>query len=57
MNKAAYAPGIPHLKTETLVLQAVRMRFYRSTFALQEALFGIEQGDEQAYRAGMRDFV
>ncbi|GEB35537.1 phosphotransferase family protein [Brevibacillus parabrevis] len=35
----------------------VRMRFYRSTFALQEALFGIEQGDEQAYRAGMRDYV
>jgi len=32
---------------------ADRVRFYRGTFALQEALFGVEQGDESAFRAGI----
>ncbi|HET7628243.1 MAG TPA: aminoglycoside phosphotransferase family protein [Bacillales bacterium] len=30
-----------------------RARFYASTFALQEALFGIENDDEQAFQAGI----
>jgi aminoglycoside 2''-phosphotransferase len=32
---------------------ADRIAFYRGTFALQEALFGVESGDEQALRAGL----
>ncbi|WJQ84504.1 phosphotransferase family protein [Brevibacillus brevis] len=34
-----------------------RMRFYRSTFALEEALFGLENNDEAAYQAGMRNYL
>jgi len=34
-----------------------RIRFYYGTFALQEALFGIENGDDGAFRAGMASFV
>jgi len=34
-----------------------RIRFYRGTFALQDALFGIEQGDETAFRAGIASYV
>jgi aminoglycoside 2''-phosphotransferase len=34
-----------------------RIRFYQGTFALLEALFGIENGDEEAFRAGLRDYV
>ena len=34
-----------------------RIRFYRGTFALLEALFGLEQGDEEAFRHGIRNFV
>jgi aminoglycoside 2''-phosphotransferase len=30
-----------------------RARFYRATFALEEALFGCEHGDEAAFNAGM----
>lgn len=30
-----------------------RVAFYRGTFALQEALFGIENGDDAAFRAGI----
>ena len=30
-----------------------RVAFYRGTFALQEALFGVESGDEAAFRAGI----
>jgi aminoglycoside 2''-phosphotransferase len=30
-----------------------RIGFYRGTFALQEALFGVETGDEEALRAGL----
>jgi len=32
-----------------------RVRFYKGTFALQEALFGIETGDRAALQAGMAD--
>ena len=34
-----------------------RVRFYQGTFALLEALFGVEHGDEAAYRAGMARYV
>jgi aminoglycoside 2''-phosphotransferase len=34
-----------------------RVRFYQGTFALLEALFGVECGDERAYRAGMARYV
>ncbi|GAM12192.1 phosphotransferase family protein [Mesobacillus selenatarsenatis] len=35
---------------------AKRVHFYKSTFALQEALHGIENDDEQAFEAGIRDY-
>lgn len=34
-----------------------RARFYASTFALQEALFGIEVGDSEAFNAGIKDYI
>jgi aminoglycoside 2''-phosphotransferase len=34
-----------------------RVRFYQGTFALYEALFGVERGDEAAFRAGMAHYV
>ena len=34
-----------------------RVRFYQGTFALYEALFGIENGDEGAFKAGMASYV
>jgi aminoglycoside 2''-phosphotransferase len=34
-----------------------RIRFYYGTFALQEALFGIENGDQRAFARGMETFV
>jgi aminoglycoside 2''-phosphotransferase len=46
---AAYYPAIEAAST--------RIRFYYGTFALQEALFGIENGDEQAFASGMATFV
>lgn len=33
-----------------------RARFYLSTFALQEALFGVEHGDEDAFEKGMAGY-
>jgi aminoglycoside 2''-phosphotransferase len=30
-----------------------RVRFYKGTFALQEALFGLEHGDDNAFRSGL----
>lgn len=33
-----------------------RMRFYMGTFALQEALFGIENGDAQAFKNGIINY-
>jgi aminoglycoside 2''-phosphotransferase len=33
-----------------------RLPFYRGTFALQEALFGIENGDEEAFQAGIEEY-
>jgi aminoglycoside 2''-phosphotransferase len=34
-----------------------RIRFYRGTFALEEALFGVENDDEAALRAGLQCYV
>ena len=34
-----------------------RIRFYQGTFALLEALFGIENGDDDALRAGLARYV
>jgi aminoglycoside 2''-phosphotransferase len=34
-----------------------RLRFYLGTFALEEALFGVEHGDEEAFHRGIRGFV
>ncbi|WP_420642590.1 phosphotransferase family protein [Candidatus Leptofilum sp.] len=34
-----------------------RIWFYRGTFALYEALFGIENGDEQAFQSGIEQYV
>jgi aminoglycoside 2''-phosphotransferase len=34
-----------------------RARFYIGTFALQEALFGVEQGDDEALRRGLEEYV
>ncbi|MFN2231259.1 MAG: phosphotransferase family protein [Anaerolineae bacterium] len=46
---AAYYPAIEAAST--------RIHFYHGTFALQEALFGIENGDRQAFANGMETFV
>jgi len=34
-----------------------RIRFYRGTFALLEALFGVENGDDQAFQAGIEQYL
>ena len=34
-----------------------RVKFYRSTFALQEALHGIENNDEQAFKNGISSYL
>jgi aminoglycoside 2''-phosphotransferase len=34
-----------------------RIRFYQGTFALLEALFGIENGDEEALKAGLERYM
>lgn len=34
-----------------------RAHFYRGTFALQEALFGSENGDEEAFKSGLAEYV
>lgn len=34
-----------------------RIRFYHGTFALFEALFGIENGDDEAFQRGMEPYV
>lgn len=36
---------------------AKRVMFYRSTFALQEALHGIKNNDPTAFKNGMRDYI
>jgi aminoglycoside 2''-phosphotransferase len=46
---ASYYPAIADAST--------RIHFYYGTFALQEALFGIDNGDEQAFASGMETFV
>ena len=34
-----------------------RIRFYFGTFALQEALFGVENGDQEAFANGMQAYA
>ena len=34
-----------------------RVKFYCETFALQEALFGFDNDDQEAFRAGMENYV
>ena len=34
-----------------------RARFYASTFALQEALFGMEVGDKEAFNSGIKQYL
>lgn len=34
-----------------------RAYFYKGTFALSEALYGFENGDEQAFKAGMAQYI
>lgn len=34
-----------------------RIEFYQGTYALQEALYGVETGDEGAFQAGIQDYV
>ena len=34
-----------------------RIRFYQGTFALLEALFGVENGDKEALKAGLEKYV
>ncbi|ASK61013.1 aminoglycoside phosphotransferase [Virgibacillus phasianinus] len=36
---------------------AKRTYFYKGTFALQEALHGIENGDKDAFESGMKDYL
>ncbi|WP_175986426.1 phosphotransferase family protein [Bacillus sp. Marseille-Q1617] len=45
---------IPHYPEITSFLN--RVHFYKSTFALQEALFGIENGDQEAFENGMAGY-
>ena len=33
-----------------------RVKFALGTFALQEALFGIENGDQEAFEAGIAEY-
>ena len=33
------------------------MYFYKSTFALQEALFGVLHNDKKAFEAGIAEYV
>lgn len=45
---AALYPGIEDLLS--------RARFYRGTFALQEALYGLEDGDQEAFESGIAQY-
>jgi aminoglycoside 2''-phosphotransferase len=54
------APDIlEHISSTYPAVQDARARvaFYRGTFALQEALFGIEHEDEAAFRAGIAGYM
>ena len=42
---------------EKLAAMLARARFHRGTFALEEALDGLKNGDESAYRAGMEEYT
>lgn len=40
-----------------LAAMLARARFYRGTFALEEALDGLKNGDQSAYQAGMEEYI
>ena len=48
----AYQAAI-HATAPALEEMLPRARFYASTFALQEALFGVRRGDEEAFERGI----
>lgn len=55
---AASGYGLEHLAHRYPEVEAYRDRidFYRSTFALQEALFGVENGDAKAFERGIESY-
>lgn len=53
---ASYGEGFVRLVSERnpeIRDMMERVRFYKGTFALQEALFGLEHGDDDAFRSGL----
>lgn len=54
--------GVDFVKSFELIYPNIeellqRAEFYASTFALQEALFGIEYGDKKAFKAGIKQYL
>jgi aminoglycoside 2''-phosphotransferase len=49
--------GMCALEHPDMIAAMDRARFYLGTFALQEALFGLDNGDRTAFEAGMARFV
>lgn len=54
--------GLPFLEHCALIYPEItatisRVHFYLGSFALQEALFGFENGDSEAFESGMADYV
>ena len=41
---------------DVLVINMDRVWFYQGTFALEEALFGIENGDPKAFESGIAQY-
>ena len=50
----ASVQGTPQALDPALLARA---RFYRATFALTEALDGLRDGDQEAYRRGMESYL
>ena len=54
--------GEPFVKRFSIIYPEIeamwgRMRFYKSTFALQEAVYGYHAGDRKALENGLEDFI
>ena len=57
--RASYGDALLRFVGEVYSINAAllsRARFYQGTFALQEALFGAETGDAEAFAAGMATY-
>ena len=52
-----FSPVRPQFDPARLAELLARARFYRGTFALQEALDGLRDGDQEAYRRGMETYI